>query len=179
MSHDPRVTLTFSLDLLLCSFHGPLELSLLQPRQLFEMLRFSIHVCIVDTRHFLSLSSRSLKSGIGVSLKDQLKKKPLEGSDYGGKFCSDPNFNGLKATSIAPKLSTKSGPTLTNDDWTELLNASIVTQSITSASGSNQGNGVPAPRVLRQNNGRKLKGLSSASSLSSGTHFILDFSLLI
>ncbi|XP_047146947.1 golgin candidate 2 isoform X1 [Vigna umbellata] len=104
------------------------------------------------------------KSGIGVSLKDQLKKKPSESSDYDGKFRSDPNFNGLKATASAPKLSTKSGPTLTNDDWTELLNAPIVTQS--SASGSNQGNGVPAPRVLRQNSGRKLKGLSSASSVS-------------
>ncbi|WVZ24389.1 hypothetical protein V8G54_002933 [Vigna mungo] len=106
------------------------------------------------------------KSGIGVSLKDQLKKKPLEGSDYGGKIRSDPNFNGLKATASAPKLSTKSGPTLTNDDWTELLNAPTVTQSIASASGSNQGNGVPAPRVLRQNSGRKLKGLSSSSSVS-------------
>jgi len=101
-----------------------------------------------------------------VSLKDQLKKKPLESSDYGGKLRSDPNFNGLKVTASAPKLSPKSGPTLTDDDWTELLSAPALTQSTASASGSNHGNGLPAPRVLSRNSSRKLKGLSSASSVS-------------
>lgn len=101
-----------------------------------------------------------------MSLKDQLKKKPSESSDYGGKLRSDPNVYGLKATASAPKLSPKFGPTLTDDDWTELLSAPPLTQSTASASGSNHGNGSPAPRVLSRNNSRKLKGLSSASSVS-------------
>lgn len=106
------------------------------------------------------------KSGSSLSLKDQLKKKPSESSDYGGKLRSDPNVYGLKATASAPKLSPKFGPTLTDDDWTELLSAPPLTQSTASASGSNHGNGSPAPRVLSRNNSRKLKGLSSASSVS-------------
>ncbi|KAH1251922.1 Golgin candidate 2 [Glycine max] len=101
------------------------------------------------------------KSGSGVSLKDQLKKKPLESNEYRGKLRSDLNFNGLKATASAPKLSPKSGPTLTDDDWTELLSAPTPTQSVASASGGNHGNGLPAPRGLSRNSSRKQKGLSS------------------
>lgn len=103
------------------------------------------------------------KSGSGVSLKDQLKKKPLESNEYRGKLRSDLNFNGLKATASAPKLSPKSGPTLTDDDWTELLSAPSPTQSIASASGGNHGNGLPAPRGLGRSSSRKQKGLSSGS----------------
>ncbi|RZB95399.1 golgin candidate 2-like [Glycine soja] len=103
------------------------------------------------------------KSGSGVSLKDQLKKKPLESNEYRGKLRSDPNFDGLKATASAPKLSPKSGPTLTDDDWTELLSAPSPTQSIASASGGNHGNGLPAPRGLGRSSSRKQKGLSSGS----------------
>lgn len=104
------------------------------------------------------------KSVSGVPLKDQLKKKPLERNDYRGKLRSDPNFNGLKATASAPKLSPKSGPTLTDDDWTELLSAPA--QPIVSASGGNHGNGLPVPRGLSRNNSRKQKGLSSGSLVS-------------
>lgn len=104
------------------------------------------------------------KSVSGVPLKDQLKKKPLERNDYRGKLRSDPNFNGLKATASAPKLSPKSGPTLTDDDWTELLSAPA--QPIASASGGNHGNGLPVPRGLSRNNSRKQKGLSSGSLVS-------------
>ncbi|KAL5174734.1 Golgin candidate 2 [Glycine soja] len=103
------------------------------------------------------------KSGSGVSLKDQLKKKPLESNEYRGKLRSDPNFDGLKATASAPKLSPKSGPTLTDDDWTELLSAPSPTQFIASASGGNHGNGLPAPRGLGRSSSRKQKGLSSGS----------------
>ncbi|CAJ1936634.1 unnamed protein product [Sphenostylis stenocarpa] len=106
------------------------------------------------------------KSGSNVSLKDQLKKKPFESSDYRGKLRSDPNFNGLKATASAPKLSPKSGPTLTDDDWTELLSAPTPTQAKVSASGSNHGNGLPVPRGLSKNSSRKQKGLSSGSLVS-------------
>lgn len=104
------------------------------------------------------------KSVSGVPLKDQFKKKPLERNDYRGKLRSDPNFNGLKATASAPKLSPKSGPTLTDDDWTELLSAPA--QPIVSASGGNHGNGLPVPRGLSRNNSRKQKGLSSGSLVS-------------
>ncbi|TKY61058.1 Golgin candidate 2 [Spatholobus suberectus] len=106
------------------------------------------------------------KLGSGVSLKDQLKKKPLENNDYHGKLRSDPNFNGLKATASAPKLSPKSGPTLTDDDWTELLSAPTPTQSIASASGGNHSNGLPASRGLSRNSGRKQKALSSGLLVS-------------
>ncbi|KAL2342348.1 hypothetical protein Fmac_003633 [Flemingia macrophylla] len=103
------------------------------------------------------------KSLSSVSLKDQLKKKPSESNEYHGKLRSDPSFNGLKAAASASKLSPKSGPTLTDDDWTELLSAP--TQSIASASGGNHGNGLPAPRGLSKNSIRK-KGLSSGLLVS-------------
>lgn len=107
------------------------------------------------------------KSLSSLSLKDQLKKKPFESNEYHGKLRSDPNFNGLKATASAPKLSPKSGPTLTDDDWTELLSAPA--QSIASASGGNHSNGLPAPRGLSKNSIRKKKGLSSGLLVSDVT----------
>ncbi|XP_027340152.1 golgin candidate 2 isoform X2 [Abrus precatorius] len=104
-----------------------------------------------------------VKSGSGVSLKDQLKRKPSENNDYQGKLRSDPSFSVLKATATAPKLSPKSSPTLTDEDWTELL--SSPNQSIASASGGNHGNGVPAARSLSKNS-RKQKGLASGLLVS-------------
>ncbi|KAK7398804.1 hypothetical protein VNO78_09977 [Psophocarpus tetragonolobus] len=107
------------------------------------------------------------KSGSPLSLKDQLKKKPLDSNEYRGKLRSDPNFNGLKATPSAPKLSPKSAPTLTDDDWTELLSAPASappptpTPSIASVSGGNHG-----PRPLSKSNSRKQKGLSSGLLIS-------------
>ncbi|KAJ1437799.1 Golgin subfamily A member 5 [Sesbania bispinosa] len=104
-----------------------------------------------------SIDDAPAKSGSGVSLKDQLKKKPLENNDYHGKLRSDPNFSVLKTTAAtAPKVSPKSSPTLTDGDWTELL--SSPSQSIASSSGGNHGNGVPVARSLSKNN-RKLKSL--------------------
>ncbi|KAK7320187.1 hypothetical protein RJT34_04923 [Clitoria ternatea] len=104
------------------------------------------------------------KSVTGVSLKDQLKKKPLENSDCHGKLRSDPIFSTLKTTTTAPKLSPKSSPTLTDADWTELL--SSPGQSIGSASsGTNHSNGLPAPRGFSRNS-RKQKSLSSGLLVS-------------
>jgi hypothetical protein len=89
-----------------------------------------------------------------VPLKDQLKKKLPENNDYHGKLRSDPNFSVLKtAIPTAPK----SNPTITDGDWTQLL--SSPTQPTPSSSSGNQGSGLPAPRVLRQNS-RKQKSLS-------------------
>ncbi|XP_012572069.1 golgin candidate 2 isoform X2 [Cicer arietinum] len=96
------------------------------------------------------------KSGTGVPLKDQLKKKLPENNDYNGKLRSDPNFSVLKTTTpTAPKHSPKSSPTITDGDWTELL--SSPTQPTASSSAGNHG--VPAARVLKQNS-RKQKSLS-------------------
>ncbi|XP_061359516.1 golgin candidate 2 [Gastrolobium bilobum] len=103
------------------------------------------------------------KSGSGVSLKDQLKKKPPENNDYHGKLRSDSNFSVLKTTSTAPKLSPKSSPTLTDADWTELL--SSPSPSIASSSGGNHSNGSRAARGLSNNN-RKQKSLSSGLLVS-------------
>ncbi|GAU12813.1 hypothetical protein TSUD_73000 [Trifolium subterraneum] len=87
----------------------------------------------------------------GVPLKDQLKKKLPENNDYHGKLRSEPNLSVLKtAIPTAPK----SNPTITDGDWTELLSSPTP-----SSSAGNHGNGLPAPRVLRQNS-RKQKSLS-------------------
>lgn len=69
------------------------------------------------------------KSGGVVPLKEQLKKKTKENSDYHGKLRSDPNFDTLSnrdrqkevATSINSESSLNSKSSLTNTDWTQLL----------------------------------------------------------
>ncbi|RYR17700.1 hypothetical protein Ahy_B03g062395 [Arachis hypogaea] len=102
------------------------------------------------------------KSGGSVSLKDQLKKKPLENNDYRGKLRSDPNFSKPAPLNAAkPSSKPNPNPALTDGDWTELL--SSPTQP--TAPGSSQGNGVPSPRSLTKNN-RKHKSLSSGLSVS-------------
>lgn len=88
------------------------------------------------------------KSGSGVPLKDQFKKKkknklPTDNNDYNGKLRSDP----LKTTTATALPKSSNPHTITDGDWTQLL-------SSPSAS-----NAVPAPRILRQNSS-KLKTLS-------------------
>ncbi|KAK0586196.1 hypothetical protein LWI29_002544 [Acer saccharum] len=79
----------------------------------------------------LKLDVASKNSGT-VSLKDQLKKKSEENSDYKGKLNSDPNIkvldrnNSFSSSSSTPKPKSKPKPkpksnTLTDSDWTELL----------------------------------------------------------
>ncbi|KAK4844232.1 hypothetical protein QYF36_017910 [Acer negundo] len=81
----------------------------------------------------LKLDVASKNSGT-VSLKDQLKKKSEENSDYKGKLNSDPNIKVLdrnnsfssSSSSSNPKPKSKPKPkpksnTLTDSDWTELL----------------------------------------------------------
>ncbi|KAK3228278.1 hypothetical protein Dsin_008140 [Dipteronia sinensis] len=80
----------------------------------------------------LKLDVASKNSGT-VSLKDQLKKKSEENSDYKGKLNSDPNikvldrnnsFSSSSNNNPKPKSKPKPKPksnTLTDSDWTELL----------------------------------------------------------
>ncbi|XP_054791079.1 golgin candidate 2 [Prosopis cineraria] len=100
------------------------------------------------------------KTSGAVSLKDQLKKRPPEDSNYQGKLRGDPNFSQIndahKDIASAPKASPKSVPALTDGDWTQLLS----TPNPPTASGSNHSNGVTAIRGLNKNN-RRPKNLSS------------------
>lgn len=95
-------------------------------------------------------------------MKDQLKKKTLENSNYHGKLRSDPNFNVLndghkhKDTASSSNPSPKTSPTLTDSDWTQLLSA----PNQATASGSKHSNGVTAVRGLNKSN-RRQKNLPS------------------
>ncbi|CAL9031692.1 unnamed protein product [Prunus brigantina] len=120
------------------------------------------------------------KTGGSVPLKDQLKKKTVENSDYRGKLTSDPSFNVLNNTSNSndgDKNKKKNNniinrdkeivgtqkpkPTLTDSDWTQLLSAP--NQATTST--ASRGNGFPGARGLRKD-GRRQGSASSISSLS-------------
>ncbi|BFG33177.1 hypothetical protein CerSpe_194510 [Prunus speciosa] len=121
------------------------------------------------------------KTGGSVPLKDQLKKKTIENSDYRGKLTSDPSFNILNNTGNSNDDDKKKKnnnnnninrdkeivgnqkpkPTLTDSDWTQLLSAP--NQATTST--ASRGNGFPAVRGLRKD-GRRQGSASSTSSLS-------------
>lgn len=95
-------------------------------------------------------------------MKDQLKKKPPEDSNYNLKLHSDHNFrqiinnnnnnDGRKESVSAPKISPKSGPALTDGDWTQLLS---MPKNQSAASGGNNSNGVNAIRGLNKSNRRQ------------------------
>ncbi|KAH7549396.1 hypothetical protein JRO89_XS13G0025000 [Xanthoceras sorbifolium] len=86
-----------------------------------------------------------------VSIKDQLKKKSEENSDYNGKLNSDPSFkvldrnNSFSSSSSSPKLKPKpKSNTLTDSDWTELLgtpNPAATALGINRKDGSRGGGG--------------------------------------
>ncbi|KAI5330530.1 PREDICTED: golgin [Prunus dulcis] len=120
------------------------------------------------------------KTGGSVPLKDQLKKKTIENSDYRGKLTSDPSFNILNNTSNSNDGdknknnnniiinrdkeivgTQKPKPTLTDSDWTQLLSAPNQATSSTAS----RGNGFPGVRGLRKD-GRRQGSASSTSSLS-------------
>ncbi|ONI09326.1 hypothetical protein PRUPE_5G232100 [Prunus persica] len=120
------------------------------------------------------------KTGGSVPLKDQLKKKTIENSDYRGKLTSDPSFNILNNTSNNNDDDKKKNnnniiinrdkeivgtqkpkPTLTDGDWTQLLSAP--NQATTST--TSRGIGFPGVRGLRKD-GRRQGSASSTSSLS-------------
>ncbi|KAM7267105.1 hypothetical protein ACFE04_009271 [Oxalis oulophora] len=88
-----------------------------------------------------SKHDKPIKSSSLVSLKEQLKKKPQENNDdHRGKLHSDPSVGSQNSVSpgvvAVPKSSQKQKSTLTDSDWTELLNAS----NQTTASGTRSGN---------------------------------------
>ncbi|CAA7032443.1 unnamed protein product [Microthlaspi erraticum] len=94
----------------------------------------------------------SSKSGSPVSLKDQLRKKTPEGSDYGGsqrnsidqkptylsssKNLRKPDQSQERTSSPSPSLAQQK-PSVTDTDWTELLSA------------PNQGTSISKPRTPR------------------------------
>uniref|UniRef100_A0A1J3CTQ0 Golgin candidate 2 n=1 Tax=Noccaea caerulescens TaxID=107243 RepID=A0A1J3CTQ0_NOCCA len=95
----------------------------------------------------------SSKSGSPVSLKDQLRKKTFEGSDYGGgsqrnSIEQKPTYlsnskslrksdQSQERTSSPSQSLTQQKPSLTDTDWTELLSA------------PNQGTSISKPRTPR------------------------------
>lgn len=101
----------------------------------------------------LKLDVTSKSSGT-VSLKDQLKRRSEEHSEYTGKLSSDPNFKtlvrnnspGNNVTSISsptPKPKPKS-ESLTDSDWTELLSTptpAVATGLGVSRKGGSRGGG--------------------------------------
>ncbi|XP_065849497.1 golgin candidate 2 [Euphorbia lathyris] len=124
----------------------------------------------------LNLPTKGSGNGGGgtLPLKDQLKKKTsLEsnGHEYIGKLKTDPNINSLnnptniringsegdKGVTNVPNSSSKPKPTLSENDWTELLSAPI--QATPSSSRSNG-----ASSVIREvrKDGRKL-GISRSN----------------
>ncbi|KAG8484144.1 hypothetical protein CXB51_022889 [Gossypium anomalum] len=101
----------------------------------------------------------------GVSLKDQLKRKPQENNDYQGKLFSDPisnmpsnnndskSYNSVNITSREKEISRtraslKPNTKLTDSDWTELL-------STPSQGTSSSTNGVFGIRSLKKDGGTK------------------------
>ncbi|KHG25941.1 Golgin candidate 2 -like protein [Gossypium arboreum] len=101
----------------------------------------------------------------GVSLKDQLKRKPQDNNDYQGKLFSDPisnmpsnnndskSYNSVNITSREKEISrtrasSKPNTKLTDSDWTELL-------STPSQGTSSSTNGVFGIRSLKKDGGTK------------------------
>ncbi|KAL1153839.1 hypothetical protein V6Z11_A09G202000 [Gossypium hirsutum] len=101
----------------------------------------------------------------GVSLKDQLKRKPQDNNDYQGKLFSDPisnmpsnnndskSYNSVNITSREKEISrtrasSKPNTKLTDSDWTELL-------STPSQGTSSSTNGVFGIRRLKKDGGTK------------------------
>ncbi|XP_062027024.1 golgin candidate 2 [Rosa rugosa] len=116
------------------------------------------------------------KTGGSVPLKDQLKKKTLENSDYSGKLRSDPSFSNVNSSNYSSSGNensssnnkdkeivgkAKSEP-LSDSDWTQLLSAPKLAAATTST--SSRGNGLPAVRGLRRD-GRRQGSAASASNL--------------
>ncbi|KAM5570432.1 golgin candidate 2 [Rosa sericea] len=117
------------------------------------------------------------KTGGSVPLKDQLKKKTLENSDYSGKLRSDPSFSNVNSSNYSSSGNensssnnnkdkeivgkAKSEP-LSDSDWTQLLSAPKPAATSTSS----RGNGLPGVRGLRKD-GRRQGGAGSASNLSN------------
>ncbi|XP_042488183.1 golgin candidate 2 [Macadamia integrifolia] len=110
------------------------------------------------------------KAGEVVPLKDQLKKKTPDNNDsYGhsrSDFKSDKNQD--KGFGTALKPSPKPTPTLTDNDWTELLSA----PKPPSPSAVNRTNGISAIRGPRKD-GRK-QGISGSKNFSSDMKRIHD-----
>ncbi|KAL5815489.1 hypothetical protein ACOSQ4_026130 [Xanthoceras sorbifolium] len=104
-----------------------------------------------------------------VSIKDQLKKKSEENSDYNGKLNSDPSFkvldrnNSFSSSSSSPKLKPKpKSNTLTDSDWTELLgtpNPAATALGINRKDGSRGGGGggIVGNRNQKSSNGSLVK----------------------
>ncbi|XP_050378630.1 golgin candidate 2 [Argentina anserina] len=116
------------------------------------------------------------KTGGSVPLKDQLKKKTLEMSDYTGKLRSDPSFSYVNSSNYSSIVngSTSSSSSsskdkeivgkanskpLSDSDWTQLLSA----PSPAATSTSSRGNGLPGVRGLRTDNRRQGSAGSGAN----------------
>ncbi|KAL6178225.1 hypothetical protein ACLB2K_049744 [Fragaria x ananassa] len=108
------------------------------------------------------------KTGGSVPLKDQLKKKTLEISDYNGKLRSDTSFSNVNSTSYSKSSNNKDkeivgkakSKPLSDSDWTQLLSAPNPAPAATST--SSHGNGL---RGLRKD-GRRQGSAGSGSNLS-------------
>ncbi|PRQ15913.1 putative Golgin subfamily A member 5 protein [Rosa chinensis] len=122
----------------------------------------------------LKLGAPAKTSG-SVPLKDQLKKKTLENSDYSGKLRSDPSFSSVNSSNYSSSGNENSSSNnkdkeivgkpksqpLSDSDWTQLLSAPKPAAATSTLS---RGNGLHGVRGLRKD-GRRQGSAASASNL--------------